>query len=118
MVDQAKLVDRVGAYVDTEPDDLHPDVASLVAMFRRHRENGHARGMAAFARAISRRVELPQVGSGSGGRVTADDLRAEIERRNEGRADDDLIVPEGTGAGGKVTKADLEAAIRADDERV
>ncbi len=39
------------------------------------------------------------------------DLEAEVESRNEGRAEDDLIVVEGKG-----TVADLAAALEADDE--
>lgn len=42
---------------------------------------------------------------------TADDLRDEIAKRNEGRTEDELIVP-----GGKGNKPDLVAALIADDE--
>ncbi|MCW2758065.1 MAG: hypothetical protein JWO46_1811 [Nocardioidaceae bacterium] len=39
-----------------------------------------------------------------------DELKAEIEKRNEVREDDALITPQGT------TKADLIAALEADDQ--
>jgi hypothetical protein len=39
------------------------------------------------------------------------DLKAEVERRNEGRDEADLIAPEGT------KKADLIAALEADDAK-
>jgi hypothetical protein len=41
------------------------------------------------------------------------DLHAEIDKRNEGRADDDKIV-----IGGKGNKADLVSALEADDASV
>lgn len=44
------------------------------------------------------------------------DLEAEVARRNEGRDEDDQIVPEGTGKSGGVVKADLVTALEADDE--
>lgn len=46
---------------------------------------------------------------GYGGWKVAE-LKAEVERRNEGRAEDSLILPEGK------TRADLIAALEADDE--
>lgn len=42
--------------------------------------------------------------------ATKADLQAEIDRRNEGRSDDQKITPAGS------NKADLEAALEADDQ--
>ncbi len=43
-------------------------------------------------------------------------LEEEIARRNEGRAEADMIVPEGTGKNGGVVKDDLAIALTEDDE--
>lgn len=48
--------------------------------------------------------------------ATVPALKAEIDRRNQDRAPEDQIVPEGTGANGNVIKDDLEMALAADDE--
>jgi len=54
--------------------------------------------------------------SGAGyGSQSSEDLRAEVDKRNEGREDDAKIQVEGTGANGNVLKADLVKALEADD---
>lgn len=56
---------------------------------------------------------LKQAGKSSSGSSgpSVDELKDEIDKRNEGREDDAKIVPAGT------KKADLVAALKADDEK-
>lgn len=109
MIQDAKLIEQVDAYVDgVDVEELHPDVRSLVAVYRSKREDEDERGAYAFARAISKRVDV--VGAPALEDMTVAELKAELERRNADRADDAQIVPDGT------KKADLLAALQADDE--
>lgn len=95
--------------------DASVTVQSLAKTYEARKDDRRAH---VFARALVRHAEssgyeIPSVSA----KLSKGDLEAEIERRNAGRADDTLILPEGTGRGGSVTKADLEAALKADDER-
>lgn len=109
-----KLIEQADAYIKSvDVNDLHPDVQSLVATYRARTKAEDKRGMVAFARAIVRRAKLSghDPASKAIADMLLDELRAEIDRRNEGRADADLIVPDGT------KKAELLAALEADDAR-
>lgn len=96
--------------VSSDLSEAHLDVQSLAATFKARRKAKDPKA-AIFARALVKRA----VGTGLEVKAakpsTIPELKAEIERRNEGREEADLIVPEGT------RKADLEAALAADDAR-
>lgn len=47
---------------------------------------------------------------------TVSELKAEVERRNADRDEEDQIAVEGTGSGGNVTKPDLVAELEYDDK--
>lgn len=92
--------------------DASGDLHSFVASYEARRDAGDSSGALAYARAIVRRSAFEGLAPATslGGARTKADLQAEIEFRNEGRPDDELIVPDGR------TKAALQAALDADDE--
>lgn len=119
----AELVDQADALLESvDPAKVDPDLASLLADYRTRKDAGNP-ALWIVARAVVRcadrvGVELPAVGAdgagGTGGpkaigEMTAAELKAEVERRNEGRDEDARIVPDGT------KKADLLTALVADD---
>lgn len=108
-------VAQADALIKSDLSEADVDVQSLARVYEARQKDRRAH---VFARALVRRagsagVEIPS----SSAKMSKAQLEAEIERRNKGRADDLLIVPEGTGANGNVTTKDLEAALKADDER-
>lgn len=108
-------VAQADALLEADLSEASVDVQSLARTYESRKDDRRAH---VFARALVRRAESSgfKVPAASA-KMSKADLEAEIERRNAGRADDSLIVPEGTGANGKVTVKDLEAALKADDER-
>lgn len=105
-----ELVEQADAIVKSvKVDDMSLDLQSLVAEFKRRQKNEDARGAFAFAKAIVRRSE--REGLTAAEELSAADLRAEIDRRNEGRDEADLIKPDGR------SKAAMQAALAADDAK-
>jgi hypothetical protein len=106
------VIEQADAFVaSASVDELHVDLQSLIASYKSRRDDEDQRGARAFAQAIVRRAvrEGYEPGAKSLADMTAAELKAEVERRNEGRDEADRIVPEGT------KKADLLAALVADD---
>jgi hypothetical protein len=106
----SELADKL---VDGDLSDAHLDVQSLAATYKARRDDEDPRA-GVFARALVNRARstgLDVDGGSSLADMTVADLKAELERRNEGRDEADLIAPEGT------KKADLIAALEADDAK-
>ena len=105
-------IELADALLKSDLSEAHGDVQSLAATYKARSEAGDDRHAATFARALVNRARSTGLDV-DGGKTLADltvaELKAEVERRNEGREDDALIVPEGT------KKADLLAALEADD---
>lgn len=109
MTSAEDYADRADKIADaTDHSGYSPDLRSLVNAYLPRREAGETRAAAAFARAIVRRAE--REGAVEAEELSAADLKAEIDRRNEGRDDDAKIKPEGR------SKAAMQAALKADDE--
>lgn len=110
-----KLIEQADAFIDAaDVDSLHVDIQSLIATYKSRRADEDERGARAFAQAILRRAAREGHAIEPAAKLAdlkVDELRAEVERRNEGRDEADQIVPEGT------KKADLVAALEADDAR-
>ncbi|GAA4075741.1 hypothetical protein ACFFOS_27665 [Nocardioides kongjuensis] len=107
-----KLIEQADAYIaSVNVDELHVDVQSLAATYEARKAEEDVRGQVAFARAIVRRARAAgyEPGVKALGDMTAAELKDELERRNEGRDEADLIVPTGK------NKPDLLAALEADD---
>lgn len=107
-----KLVQDADAYLaSVKVEDLHPDVQSLVATYKARTKEKDRRGQVAFARAIVRRARATGYdpdGAKAVADMTVAELKAEIDRRNEGREDDAKLSKSGS-------KDDLIAALEADD---
>ena len=109
-----QLIQQADAYIESvKVDELHVDVQSLIATYKARKKDEDVRGQVAFAKAIVRRARAAgyEPGVKALGDMTAAELKDELERRNEGRDEADLIAPEGT------KKADLLAALEADDAK-
>lgn len=109
-----QLIEQAEAYIaSVDVAELHVDVQSLIATYKARVKTKDARGQVAFAKAIVRRARADgyKPGAKAIGDMTAAELKDEVERRNEGRDEADLIAPEGT------KKADLLAALEADDAK-
>lgn len=95
-----------------ERDDLSPQVRVQADAYTKQREGSLA---VPFAKALVRSDALYSVEAAAAaddlGSLTVGDLKAEIDRRNDGREDADLITP------ASKRKDDLVAALKADDER-
>lgn len=113
-MDSEQIIDRAEKLLTAASGkDASGDLHSFVASYKARRDSGDSRGSLAYARAIVRRATFEGLSPATslGGARTKADLEAEIEFRNEGRPDDELIVPDGK------TKSALQAALDADDER-
>ena len=104
---------QADAFVEsTSYDDVHPDIAGLMAGYKYRRDGGDERGAYVFARSLLKRAARAGLDVGDPvAELTVAELKDEIARRNEGRAEDEQIRPEGS------KKADLQAALAADDAR-
>ena len=108
-----KLIRQADAIVEADLSEASVDLQSFAATYKAKRDAGDTRAQAAWARAVVRRADFDGVevkGGGSNG-PTVKELEAEIASRNEGRDEDDRIVPASR------KKADLEQALAADDAR-
>jgi hypothetical protein len=105
MTSAEEFVAQADALLDQDLSEAHVDVRSLAETYRRRQGDRRAH---AFARALVKRAR--SAGVAIDRKVTVDDLKAEIKRRNEGRDAGDRIKLSGT-------KDELEAALKADDER-
>lgn len=107
-----KLIQDADAYLKTvDVADLHPDVQSLVATYKSHQKAKDRRGQVAFAKAIVRRARAAGYdpdGAKAVKDMTVAELKAEIDRRNEGREDAAKLSKTGS-------KDELVAALEADD---
>lgn len=105
-----ELLERADKIVDgLKADQGSPDLKSLVVAYKRRRDAEEDRAAAAFAKAVVLRAE--REGLAPAEDLSAADLKAEIDRRNEGRDEADLIKPDGR------SKAAMSAALAADDAK-
>lgn len=111
MIIDDTLITKATAYADAVEalDSPSVDLASAVASYRHRLANGSDRSAYAHGRAVIKLAERAGL-KPAGKAPTKADLEAEVVRRNEGRADDQMIV-----VPAKATKADLEQLL-ADDE--
>lgn len=105
------VIEKATAYADAVDTTakVPVDLASAVATFRRRAETGSDRAAYAHGRQVIKLAQRAGI-EPAGKPATKADLEAEIERRNEGRGDDDLIV-----VPSRATKADLEQLLADDD---
>lgn len=112
MIIDSDLIEKAKAFAKSvDRDEVSGDLSSAIASFEHRLANGSDRAAFAHARAVVRLAEREGHTVGDTKPATVADLRAEVARRNEGRAEADLIRP----AGAK--KADLEQALADDDAK-